>query len=160
MGSSIFTLTSCVSIRRAIASREIDSLAKGLPHPSNAVLMETVKGVDGGSDKRCYTLYVRQLYGANQQFGEILAFYEAQLTSEETWQTIERFEEGDRSWISFNHSRGSRLGIVEITAIPPFSLVQGFSEDILTDGLSRFISLYSIDIQYADAATRARCWVD
>ena len=60
-------LRSCVIVRTAVSQARLKLLLASLPEPENAVVLDDVAGVGGGSDSNCYTAYVHRQCGLGYQ---------------------------------------------------------------------------------------------
>lgn len=68
------TVMSCgTAIKQA--QQKVDRVFADLPYPPQAVLIERVSDVGGGSDPKCWTAYTIALYGTSQDFETVLSFY-------------------------------------------------------------------------------------
>jgi hypothetical protein len=81
---TLLTLTGCgpTTVR---ARQKVRDVATHLPEPSEAVLVERVDGIRGGSDRKCWTAYSVALYGTSQDFETTLNFY-TEILSTLDWQ--------------------------------------------------------------------------
>lgn len=147
-------LSRCVVVRAEWAKWRLSWLLGSLPAPSTITLVGEVTGIDGGSDKTCYTAYLIRLYGTNRSAEEILGYYKDMLLSKGEWKR-EKELPGDQ-WLTFyNHKDGFRLAIEHgVTAdyleLPTQSIVEAQRQ---------FDTLVTIQALHADKATRERCWV-
>jgi hypothetical protein len=83
----LMALTSCSSpVERA--KRRVERVFADLQHPPQAVLVERVSDIGGGSDSKCWSAFTTALYGTNQSLEEILTFYTLSLPSQ-GWQVVE-----------------------------------------------------------------------
>jgi len=80
----LLTLTGC-GLTTVRARQKVRNVATHLPEPPEAVLVERVDGVRGGSDRKCWTAYSVTLYGTSQDFETTLSFY-TEILSTLDWQ--------------------------------------------------------------------------
>ncbi len=80
----LLTLPGC-GLTTVRARQKVRDVAIHLPEPPEAVLVERVDGVRGGSDSKCWTAYSVALYGTSQDFETTLSFY-TEILSTQDWQ--------------------------------------------------------------------------
>jgi hypothetical protein len=133
-------LVGCSVLNTLMPERAVRGMLETLPQPAGVTLIDEVTRGTHGSDERCIGASSYRLYGTQQAFDRVLAFYDSSLPGD-TWHMVE-----DRSppavWRSpANHFALVVSSNVEATFIP--------SESI-DSGRERFPTLYYVALSYVN----------
>jgi hypothetical protein len=136
-------LVSCTSGRD-----RIDRLVETLPVPPNVDLLYEQEGVNQGSEDACFFPYEKRLYGTNQDFKQIVKFYEDVLdpTIWRKWRD-NYTPPGSPSW------RKDKDFWLDLRSDPRLD----FPEKTVNDAQSNYESIYFLTVTYSDRIAREKC---
>jgi len=129
-------------------AERIHRLLETLPTPSNIDLLYEQDGAGQGSQDACFFPYTKQLYGTNQSFEQIVAFYESTL-DQAGWHkradglvppNSPSWEKDKEFWLSLRPD--PRLD---------------FPEEVVSNAQSHYETVYFLVVTYVDRIAREKC---
>ena len=144
-----FLLLACLYLLAGCTSgtEKIGRLLETLPTPPGATLLYEQKGSRQGSQDACYFPYMKQLYGTDQSFEQVVEFYENNLNSA-TWVKREDtlVPPGSPSW------RKGKEFLLSVISDPRMDF-----PEVVSDAQSRYRTVYFLVITYVDRIAREKC---
>ena len=137
------TLLGCTS-----GVAKVKDLGNTLLLPPNSVLIYEQEGVRQGAQTSCTFPYVKQLFGSDDNFEQIVDFYERILNPEE-WskRTDDLVPQNSPSW---ERNKEYLLSIREDPS-------RDFPEEVVNDARSKYQTAYFLTITYVDYTARKHC---
>jgi hypothetical protein len=129
-------------------AEKIDRLLETLPTPPNVDLLYEQDGARQGSQDACFFPYTKQLYGTNQSFEQIVAFYEGTLDQAGWRRRVNglvppdspAWEKDKEFWLS-------------LWSDPRLD----FPEEVVSDAQLHYETVYFLVVTYADRIAREKC---
>lgn len=129
-------------------AERIDKLLETLPMPSNVDLLYEQDGAGQGSQDACFFPYTKQLYGTNQSFEQIVAFYKSTLDQAGWHKRVDGFVPPDSpSW------EKDRELWLSLRSDPRLD----FPEEVVSDAQSQYETVYFLVVTYVDRIAREKC---
>lgn len=139
----LFILAGCTP-----GAKRIERLLETLPTPPEATLLYEQEGERQGSQDACYFPYTKQLYGTDQSFEQVVAFYESNLDPAVWIEWADDFTPpGSPSW-----RRGEEF-LLDLGPDPQLE----FPEEVVSDAQSRYQTVYFLVVTYVDRIAREEC---
>lgn len=143
----VFVCLSLVSCQSP--SEKIKGLFDALPVPLGSELLQEQQGTRQGSQDACFFTFEQRLYGTNQSFELVGAFYADELDAA-FWSrdTGDLVGPGTLGW---EHNRQEYR--LRISADPHLD----FPKQVVESAASKYRTIYFIGITHADWVARSRC---
>ena len=137
---STLVLLGCNALNTLMPERAVKNMFDALPQPEGIVLIDEVTRGTHGSDERCIGASSYRLYGTEQSFEQVMAFYEERLPGG-AWHKVEE-DSPPTVWASpTKHFTLVVSSNVEATLIPP---------EAIDHGRARFSTLYYVALSYVN----------